>query len=138
MRTTVETDRDRECPGLAGRRRRRGPLGVGAPRHARRERRTGLAAVMPEMLQFCGRQMTVEKVAHKLCDTISATGMRRMERAVHLRAARCDGAAHGGCQTGCLLYWKEAWLKRVDGVAADVHVPSIEPRITLPLLQAKT
>ncbi|MFJ2028461.1 hypothetical protein [Streptosporangium sp. NPDC087985] len=69
---------------------------------------------MPEMLAFCGRRLTVHKVAHKLCDTISHTGMRRMERAVHLTGARCDGQAHGGCQTACLIYWKEAWLKRAD------------------------
>jgi hypothetical protein len=25
---------------------------------------------------------------------------------------RCDGAAHDGCQAGCNLLWKEAWLKR--------------------------
>ncbi|GAA4225304.1 hypothetical protein FHR32_003368 [Streptosporangium album] len=69
---------------------------------------------MPEMLAFCGQRLTVHKVAHKLCDTISRTGMRRMERAVHLTGARCDGQAHGGCQTACLIYWKEAWLRRVD------------------------
>ena len=30
---------------------------------------------MPEMLQFCGKRLTVHKVAHKLCDTISASGL---------------------------------------------------------------
>ncbi|WP_433250252.1 hypothetical protein ACQPYK_03840 [Streptosporangium sp. CA-135522] len=69
---------------------------------------------MPEMLAFCGQRLTVHKVAHKLCDTISRTGMRRMERAVHLTGSRCGGQAHGGCQTACLIYWKEAWLKRVE------------------------
>ncbi|MEV7009728.1 hypothetical protein [Streptosporangium sp. NPDC051022] len=69
---------------------------------------------MPEMLAYCGKRLTVHKVAYKLCDTISRSGMRRMERAVHLTGARCDGQAHGGCQTACLMYWKEAWLKRVD------------------------
>jgi hypothetical protein len=54
---------------------------------------------MPEMLRFCGQRFTVYKVAHKLCDTISATGMRRMRDAVHLTGVRCDGQAHGGCQT---------------------------------------
>ena len=24
---------------------------------------------------------------------------------------RCGGQAHGGCQAGCRLYWKEAWLQ---------------------------
>lgn len=69
---------------------------------------------MPEMLQFCGKQMTVHKVAHKLCDTISASGLRWMNNAVHLTGARCNGEAHGGCQTACSLYWKESWLRRVD------------------------
>ncbi len=69
---------------------------------------------MPEMLRFCGRRLTVHKVAHKLCDTISRSGLRRMDDAVHLTGARCDGGFHGGCQTACSLYWKEAWLKRVD------------------------
>ena len=58
---------------------------------------------MPEMLRYCGRRMTVHKVAHKLCDTQTRTGLRRMERAVHLTGARCDGGAHGGCQTACSL-----------------------------------
>jgi len=70
---------------------------------------------MPEMLAFCGQQLTVHKVAHKLCDMLGDGGLRRMERAVHLTGARCDGSAHGGCQTACNLYWKEAWLKRVEG-----------------------
>jgi hypothetical protein len=69
---------------------------------------------MPEMLQFCGQRFTVAKRAAKLCDTISWSGMRRMEDAVHLTGARCDGGGHGGCQAGCFLYWKEAWLKRAD------------------------
>jgi len=37
--------------------------------------------------------------------------------AVHLDGIRCTGDAHGGCQAECLLFWKEAWLKPVDGPA---------------------
>ena len=80
---------------------------------------------MPEMLQFCGQRLTVHKVAHKLCDTMTRSGMRRMHNAVHLTGARCAGQAHGGCQTGCSLYWKEAWLKRVP---ADDAVGPPGPR----------
>ena len=69
---------------------------------------------MPEMLAFCGRRLTVHKVAHKSCDNISRTGMRRMTDAVHLTESRCNGSAHGGCENACSLYWKEQWLKRVD------------------------
>jgi hypothetical protein len=71
---------------------------------------------MPEMLNYCGQQFTVHKVANTLCDTITGTGMRRMRDAVHLADVRCDGRAHGGCQTACLVYWKEAWLKRANAV----------------------
>ena len=73
---------------------------------------------MPEMLQYCGKRFTVYKVAHKLCDTITRTGMRRMRDAVHLTGVRCDGEAHGGCQTACMIYWKDAWLRRVDPSAS--------------------
>src|SRR5436190_8445707 len=67
---------------------------------------------MPEMLRFCGKRFRVYRRADKACDTIDWGALRRMENAVHLAQLRCDGCAHGGCQQGCLLYWKEAWLER--------------------------
>jgi hypothetical protein len=69
---------------------------------------------MPEMLACTGRRFRVRKVAHKSCDNIARTGMRRMTDAVHLVDSRCDGSAHGNCENACSLYWKESWLKRVD------------------------
>lgn len=91
---------------------------------------------MPEMLPYCGKVLTVEKVAHKVCDTITRGGLRRMERAVHLTGVRCDGSAHGGCQNACLMYWKEDWLKRVDD-SAPARPAETEPgpRPLLPLLE---
>lgn len=71
---------------------------------------------MPEMLRFCGRQMRVYKRAHKTCDTINNSGGRRVANAVHLEGSRCDGQAHGDCQAECLIFWKEAWLKRVPAI----------------------
>lgn len=68
---------------------------------------------MPEMLQYCGKRFQVFKSAHKSCNTLGGGGIRRMTRAVHLQGARCDGEAHGGCQAGCILFWKEDWLKPV-------------------------
>jgi hypothetical protein len=70
---------------------------------------------MPEMAGFCGQRFQVFKVAHKTCDTAYSFVGRSVERAVHLAGLRCDGDSHGGCQAGCLLFWKEAWLRRVDG-----------------------
>ena len=95
---------------------------------------------MPEMLAYCGQRYTVYKVAHKLCDTQTWTGMRRMRDAVHLAEVRCSGQAHGGCQTACLMYWKEAWLKRVNEVASpETTDPApASTRCTLPLLDAAT
>ena len=69
---------------------------------------------MPEMLKYCGQKLKVYKRADKTCDTIEKTGGRRMNNTIHLEETRCDGEAHGGCEAGCLLFWKEAWLKRVQ------------------------
>jgi hypothetical protein len=84
---------------------------------------------MPEMLRFCGQRLTVYKVAHKVCDTQTRTGMRRMENAVHLTGARCDGSGHDGCQAACLIYWKTAWLRKVDPADADRPVPDSTTRL---------
>ena len=73
---------------------------------------------MPEMLSFCGLRLPVYKRAHKTCDTVFPVRGRRVHEAVHLNT-RCDGSAHGGCQAGCLIFWKEAWLKPVAGPAKD-------------------
>lgn len=72
---------------------------------------------MPEMLQFCGQRFQVYKSAHKGCDTVRPVRSRWFDDAVHLKT-RCDGQAHDGCQAGCLLYWKAAWLRPVDGPSA--------------------
>ncbi len=69
---------------------------------------------MAEMSQFCGKRFQVFKSAHKTCDTIYSFTGRRLEDAVHLDGLRCDGSFHGGCQAGCLLFWKEAWLRPID------------------------
>jgi hypothetical protein len=68
---------------------------------------------MPEMLQYCGKRFRVYRSAHKTADTIELFSIRRLANAVHLEELRCDGTSHGGCQAGCLLFWKESWIKRV-------------------------
>ena len=87
---------------------------------------------MPEMLPWCGKRFRVFRRAHKTCDTIDNSGGRRMAGAVHLEdldngnsaQLRCDGAAHGECQAGCLIFWKEAWL-RPAGHETDVEVTNV-------------
>jgi hypothetical protein len=74
---------------------------------------------MPEMIRHAGRRFTVTRRVDKICDTIAATGSRRMHATVYLDDLRCDGSGHGGCQAGCKIYWKEAWLRRVDPASVD-------------------
>jgi hypothetical protein len=87
---------------------------------------------MAEMLRHAGKRYTVSRRVDKICDTVTSTGSRRMTSTVYLDDLRCDGSAHGGCQAGCLLYWKEDWLTRVDSAAG--HVP--EPQEPSPELDA--
>jgi hypothetical protein len=82
---------------------------------------------MPEMFAFCGQRFQVYKRAHKTCDTVFPVRGRRVHQAVHLDT-RCDGSAHGGCQAGCILFWKLAWLrplgKKPPQDAGFPHAPS--------------
>ena len=66
---------------------------------------------MPEMLNIAARRCEVGKRAHKTCDPALGIGGRKMANTVHLENIRCNGAAHDGCEAGCLIFWKEAWLK---------------------------
>src|SRR5262245_14091809 len=81
---------------------------------------------MPEMLRFCGQRFRVLKRADKTCDTISGSGGRRLRNTVHLEHLRCNGEAHGGCQATCLIFWKEAWLKRVPQISS-ADLSELEP-----------
>lgn len=79
---------------------------------------------MPEMFRYCGSTLRVGKRAHKTCDPAVGIGGRKMANAVHIENLRCDGSAHDGCEAGCLMFWKEAWLKRVDKEADNAAAPS--------------
>jgi hypothetical protein len=85
---------------------------------------------MAEMLAYAGKRFTVTRRVDKICDTVTATGSRRMEATVYLDDLRCDGSAHGGCQAGCKIYWKEAWLRRMDARApASTTNPEPSPAL---------
>jgi hypothetical protein len=78
---------------------------------------------MPQMFKYCGQRFRVYKRAHKTCDTVSPTPAgRRLTSTVHLEL-RCDGKAYGGCQTACLIFWKEAWLKPVNELTIGGESP---------------
>ncbi len=88
---------------------------------------------MAEMLRHTGKRYTVARRVDKICDTVTDTGSRRMRSTVYLDDLRCDGSAHGGCQAGCRLYWKEDWLRRVD---AAEPASSAAPQEPCPALDA--
>jgi hypothetical protein len=69
---------------------------------------------MPEMLRYCGQRFRVSKRADKTCQYIVGWSIRRVRDSVHLEHVRCDGSGHDGCEAGCLIFWKEAWLQRAD------------------------
>lgn len=84
---------------------------------------------MREMLEFADRDLVVEARADKTCDTINMTGPnRKMSGTVHIKGARCDGSAHGGCQAYCLLFFKEAWLEPVTDDVQPDSSESASPR----------
>jgi len=84
---------------------------------------------MPEMLQYSGKRFRVFKRADKTCEYTQGWSIRRMTDSVHLEGVRCDGSGHDGCQASCLIFWKEAWLKRAEGdmVPADRLQPTAVP-----------
>jgi hypothetical protein len=58
----------------------------------------------------------------KICDTVSGSGSRRTYSTVYLEDLRCDGSGHDGRQAACKIYWKDAWLRRVDD-----HSKAVDP-----------
>ncbi len=91
---------------------------------------------MPEMLPSCGRRFRVLLRAERTCARGLKPGerpIRRLDGSVVLEGLRCDGSFHGGCQLGCMFFWKEAWLKRVDGSATSEREdpPGPAPRLSV-------
>lgn len=68
---------------------------------------------MAEMAAFCGQKFRVYRGVDKVYDYGRSKTLRRLDDVVLLAALRCDGGAHGGCQAGCYLLWKKAWLRPV-------------------------
>jgi len=77
---------------------------------------------MAEMRLFCGRRFRVFKRADKIC--VEGSYISRLRDTVFLEEVRCDGAHHDGCDRMCLIFWKEAWLKRA--APSQLAEPPIE------------
>jgi hypothetical protein len=75
---------------------------------------------MPEMSRLCGERFRVSGRALTTC--FSGTDPHRGfhdDDLVTLDDVRCSGAEHDGCEKACLIFWREAWLRRIDGAAAS-------------------
>jgi hypothetical protein len=73
---------------------------------------------MPEMLEFCGKRARVARQAEKTCIEYPGGGYKIREflnsDTVLLEGIRCSGAHHDGCQRACMIFWNQAWLRKVD------------------------
>jgi len=95
---------------------------------------------MPEMLEYCGQRFRVSRRAEQVCTDGAPvpegeSSVRGFvgDDVVLLTGLRCSGALHGACKRGCTLFWKEAWLRLVDGKAA-ASPPDSGTTSTLPSL----
>lgn len=78
---------------------------------------------MPEMLQYCGRRFQVARRVLKTCTsgTRGGAGMLafRGDDVVLLEGLRCSGTDHDGCPKACMIFWREAWLRKVEKAAPE-------------------
>jgi hypothetical protein len=81
---------------------------------------------MPEMLACCGKSFRVHRRVEKTCVDVTppVEPNRRFAKndVVTLQGMRCNGSGHDGCNRGCRIFWKEAWLR-----------PANEPEEFLPM-----
>ena len=96
--------------------------------------RLGGLPFMPEMAVLIGRQLKVVRRADPIC--VEGHGLRQIDDAVLLEEQRCDGSAHDGCQRGCLMIWKDVWLRPLDQSAIEVS-PARERAALARLLRAE-
>ncbi len=77
---------------------------------------------MPEMIEFCGRQFRVSNRAIKTCassKTLSTMRGFTTDDVVLLDDLRCSGADHDGCQKACRIFWRAAWLRKVEDSSGE-------------------
>jgi len=81
---------------------------------------------MPEMLNCCGKPFRVHRRVEKTCvdvrPPIQSNRRFAKDDVVTLEGLRCDGRSHDGCNRGCRIYWKEAWLRPAVGPETVVPV----------------
>ena len=78
---------------------------------------------MPEMLGYCGGRFKVARRAVKTCTSGTRAGSTmlafRSDDVVLLEGLRCSGVDHDGCQKACMIFWREAWLRKVKDASPE-------------------
>jgi hypothetical protein len=82
---------------------------------------------MPEMWDYCGRQLRVLKRVEKICLENEPRTVRRLENTVILEGAFCKGSGIG-CDRACFYFWRECWLERIS---SDAVAPNSQPFVNL-------
>jgi hypothetical protein len=82
---------------------------------------------LPGMLPFCEHRFRV----HKRLETLfleESRQIRKMKNTVLLEDVFCDGSSYH-CDRSCFYYWREAWLRKVDGPSpGSLHGLKLEIR----------
>ncbi len=96
---------------------------------------------MPEMTELCGRRFQVLRQAEKTCFEVgfgSYTTREFLKNDVFLlHGLRCPGSHHDGCQRLCTIFWKRAWLQRVEDGQATSQVDDTAKALLLNKLKTK-
>jgi len=81
---------------------------------------------MPEMAEYCGKRFRVSRRITKICTSGTGYSERvfRGNDVVFLDGLRCSGADHDGCQKACMIFWRQAWLRRVEDLPAPALATS--------------
>jgi hypothetical protein len=70
---------------------------------------------MPEMARYCDTTQRVLKRMERFVDERDLR-VKRVKGIVLLEGLSCEGTAEfGRCDRGCLCFWREEWLERIDG-----------------------
>jgi hypothetical protein len=80
---------------------------------------------MPEMVRSCGKRFRVARRVVKTCCYVGeSTNMRafKVEDVFTLEDVRCSGDAHDSCPKGCIVFWRDAWLRKVKTDEAPPRV----------------
>jgi hypothetical protein len=77
------------------------------------QRRLNGLAYVPSMKEFCGQRFKVFKRMETMYQEESGK-VRRLKNTVLLDQVHCDGLLMR-CDRACFFYWREEWLRRVDG-----------------------